>query len=420
MRFALILLTIICASAHSSMILVNGSRVGGADAAPEAGTNDARIDAVIALSANYVEPTGFTLNRPADPVTTATVGGTDADSCAEIQSAVGTAGNEITIPAGTYGSWPSSACDLTINVSDVDVIATGVTINGDLRIGEGGAGTRPARIRWTGGTVNGIFEIEKGTDFLVDNLNSLNDQSVTGQHGNVWTGGAGDGTNPNRQRFAVINSTLDVHNADPGGGWTIFMGAPGSNPPPNQEDSHVDWFMGNVIIRNDPAQNFRVHDFREAVFVGVAWNDEGEFDPTASSGDGDWTVGSTNGPRWEIDILDVYIVDSYAMGSTITDTPTGDTDPMIRFEVLHFPRFHSVQNAFSNWFNQATDTTVDESDYYHRPGTNGSVTGVGGEVALGQATGSGNTIRDTWDGTNADAQSLVADEGLDWITGADH
>lgn len=352
------------------------------------GENADRIAAVIAQSANYTEPTAFTLQRPADP--TGTLTDEAPSSIAAIQSTCTTSSRRVTIAPGTYTG------DVTVLGDDIDVIATGVTINGNLIIGQDGTGARPSRLRWTGGTVNGRFEMAKGTDFLVDNIHVVNDFNSTGAD-NDWTGGRGDGVNPNRERFAFINSTIDWRNGSDMGDWAIFMGAPGLDPPPDHVDSFHDWFMGNVrLLSNAGSQHFRVHDYRRGIMVGVGWE-----------------AGGVNGPRWEAPIYEQYIVDCYGFDSTIGDATDPNPDGFQDWEIDHFIRFHTALNAFSNLFNDSSPRcTVHNSKYWHSPGNN-----VGTEVDIGTATGSGNIIQ-AWDGSTTAAH--IAAEGLDWITGADH
>ena len=61
---------------------------------------------------------------------------------------------------------------------------------GDVAFGGATIEGRPERVRWTGGQFRGVFEVEKITDLLLDQVHSIND--VTGL--NNWTGGPGDGT----------------------------------------------------------------------------------------------------------------------------------------------------------------------------------------------------------------------------------
>jgi len=308
----------------------------------------------------------FQVRYPADPITTREI---TVDDIASLRTAVSTSGTRVILAPGVYDGSVRLA-----TASDIDVVAVGANINGDLSVGSGD-NTRPARIRWTGGTVNGVFEFEKGTDFLVDGLYNLNSSGAATPAN--WTGGPGDGSRYNRERFAVINSTFVVRNAPSSGGWTIYQ-----KPPVNGERSdgigHTDWIMANVVI-NSNAQNFRVGGFERAVFVRTYWNSDNR---------------STNGPRWESTINDLYIGDSVAVGSTIEGSGT-----IANATIVNWARYHSLSNVYLNMFDSAVNSRVNDSTFYD------SGTGpTGGEISLGQAIGSNNIIRD-WDGSTLPSDS---------------
>lgn len=332
--------------------------------APASGENATRLDPFFS---DKTAP--FTINYPADPTTTSTISGSAVDSCSEIQSAVQTDGAEVTISPGTY------SCTVRVDADDVDVIATGVTINGTLYVG-GTSFPKPARMRWTGGTVNGTFELEKGDDILVDGLtaNITNGRATPSN----WTGGPGNGSDYNRERFAVINFSLLQSGAPSSGGWTVYSFAPNSGAR-SDGIGHADWIMANVIINSNGAQNWRVGDFVRGSFIDVYWNSDNL---------------ATNGTRWEGDIIDMWIEDSIGVGSTILP---GAGNNITRATIRNWTRYHTLANVYDNMFNPSgrsiIDCTVNDSPFW-----DGGSGPFGGEVGLGAATGSNNIIFD-WDGS---------------------
>jgi len=122
-----------------------------------------------------------------------------------------------------------------------------------------------------------------------------------------------------------------------------------------------------------------VGGFERAVFVRTYWNSDNR---------------STNGPRWESTINDLYIGDSVAVGSTIEGSGT-----IANATIVNWARYHSLSNVYLNMFDSAVNSRVNDSTFYD------SGTGpTGGEISLGQAIGSNNIIRD-WDGSTLPSDS---------------
>lgn len=375
----------------SGNVSSSGSALSQATVPSQTGenTNAERISGVTSQADQYAPP--FAINAPDDPQTTAQV---TASSVSEIVSALSMSGTEVTITPGTY-DFRGQGQTFSLAVDDLDVIATGVTINGTVSFGATGPTPNPpSRIRLTGGTYNGEFERQKVNDLMIDNVNVLTDYNVTGD-GNEWVGGAGDGSTPSANRIALINATMGLRNSPSEGEWIIYISRPFNGPPPDHASSNQHHFFGNCIFRSNPGQLFRIHDMRNWVFVGCMWND---------------TYTAANGPRFEHEMFDGYIKDCVAFGSTIQRDGT-----QTRCTVDHFLRFHTTANPHSNMFDSAVSCTVNNSPFGH----DSAFANPGSEIGLGQATGSNNIIFD-WDGSLSSAQTRITSEGLDWIVGADH
>lgn len=166
-------------------------------------------------------------NQPTLPTTSST---SNVSSLPTVSSGV-----RYVIAPGTYSG------NLTIaNVTDVDIVATGVTVNGTLQIGSGsGPGVR---VRVTGGTFNGspAFDIDSAvgqcTDIVFDNVR-LN------------TDGTSNSISGNFARVAFINSTLTKINSASAGDWNIFSS--GSSSP-------TDLLIANTAFRTNDHQTFRL------------------------------------------------------------------------------------------------------------------------------------------------------------------
>lgn len=235
--------------ASLSSLSGSGSRILTASGTPQAQdstvsgsqslTNAVRIDALLS---SYTIP--FTVNYPADPVTTRQVSVSTA-SAFNTEAAV--SGTEITITSSFSGN-------ITIAANDIDVIATGATVTGSI------GATGRSRIRWTGGTINShAAGIQSSTwrnvsDVLFDNAVLFTRFEMHRQSG---VGG--------NSRAAMINTTTDMSgsldNEDIGQHW-IFDGV----------QRHSDVIYANYVGRAADNSPLRLQGIDRVVIAGSLLN----------------------------------------------------------------------------------------------------------------------------------------------------
>lgn len=170
------------------------------------------------------------LQWPAPPSTTSTV---TVSTSGELAGAL-VSGNRIIVRAGSYGgvSFDSSHSDIAV------IAEPGAIFNGSINFGPTSHLSQPARISWSGGTINGTVN-GNGMDILVD--------------GATINGGNGVGLfwREFPQRSAVVNSTISSSN------YTVISNRGGSDL------IHAN----NTIVHSGSYNPIRVVGLSSAVFV---------------------------------------------------------------------------------------------------------------------------------------------------------
>lgn len=310
----------------------------------------------------------FSYSWPEEPSVSQVINVT-ANSFAELQSAVSQSNAQVIVPAGTYVG------DLHITGSDLDVVLSeDATIQGVLTWGDYAAPVRTARVRWTGGNLEGGMRAQPIDDLLVDNFYVDSDANISPEGINNMSGVSGaqpSGWN----RMAWINSTIKLRNGT--GGWAWYQAGDGQ-----------DMIMANVKMISEGSQNNRFIGITNLIIVDSVFNPDGL---------------STNGMRIHNSTTNVFMRDSWMQSFfKMDEVNEDDTGPQVlNGTFLRVDRYE--ENAWGTFafFGDAPNTgTVNDSTIYSQ---NEPTTGT---PSLGTLTGSGNTLQ-PWDGVTVPNHSNV-------------
>lgn len=307
---------------------------------------------------------------PTAPTISDTTTCTAVTSAAQFNACADDAGTRITLASNISGN-------ITIAANDIDVIATGYTVFGQLSMPSASL----ARIRWTGGTIratgiDAVRQVNTATDVLFNNVNILALASGTG-NSNVAIY-PGSTTN----RWAFINSTIRISDDQPGA-WGIFT---------LQGTTHSNWILANVEIDAGDAPGpaaYRMQGITGVIVVDSAVNGNRYGSVTAHR-----FYNATN--IWIADTIHygfIHVNYSQVVGGTdVTNMVLENNDQYYDSPTLVAPASYAGTNT-------ALGNTVHSSG-----GGAGGTPGMTGFTNLG-----GNTVV-SWDGTTMpDISSIGAD-----------
>lgn len=317
----------------------------------------------------------FAYSWPTAPTTTSTVNVTTANQSVLASPTSGTLYN---VAAGTYTVSPNFN-----NHTDIDVVCDNAAFfSNQVTIGSR-VFTNVARIRWTGGNWRDRCIVERATDVLFNNINSEVDAGGAGDYFNQF--GGESNTDPRLQRFAVINCTFRMVNANSSGGWAIAM-----LPSPTV---FSDIIIANCVLES-VAQTNRFQGLNEFIIVDSYFNME---------------LNDVNGCRIQYECNNVFMQDCHVAQS---------------FQMNNSDGTYACQNGTFNNVTRYAKSTDNTAAFASTGGTStvpnsGTITGcqmyaetnVGNSLSVGDFTDGGNPVIAAWDGVTTPSTAAA---------GADH